>query len=67
MLSHTAQKDDFEAFNRRKTIVFGDPLFFFRAASANFYEDVVLLFFLPTYFLMLSFFFLCPFENFFLI
>ena len=63
MLSHTAQKGDFAAFNRRKTIVFGDLLFFFRAASANFYEE----FLLPTYFLMLSFFFSFPFENFFLL
>ena len=35
-----------------KRSFFGD-----RAVSANFYEDVVLLFFLPTYFFMLSFFF----------
>ena len=53
MFSHTAQKGDFAAFNRRKTIVFGDLLFLFRAASANFYEE----FLMPTYFLMLSFFF----------
>ena len=57
MLSHTAQKGDFGASNIRKTIVFEVPLFFLRIASAHFYEDVVLLCFLPICFLMLSFFF----------
>ena len=62
MLSHTAQKGDFGASNIRKTIVFEVPLFFLRIASAHFYEDVVLLCFLPICFLMLSFFSF-PFEK----
>ena len=61
MLSHIAQKGDFGAFKRRKTIVFGDPLFFFRPASAKFYEE----FFLPTYLLILFFLFFVSFRKFF--